>query len=211
VSNGVTTSRAEEWSYLVQDVDADGVATLHGHLTGFGAGLHHGDEAVPDEALARARATEERRIDRVVTLRLRMDGRLVDVQAGRFADALPHRLLALRLPPGPVERSAEWPLPDLVRTFAALLPSTAEIESQAMARLLEVHRVEEGVDAEIETTGWVRSPGGPAIHLSGSATWDAMRGGLVRRDLLARLTPSLPDPTRNPGSLHVRIERVQVG
>jgi len=207
-SDGRETLRAEEWSYLVRDLDIDGVATLEGRLTGFGIGAEVDGEPILEEQPGGWREAEESRLATPVTLRLGMDGRLVACSAPTFSDALPHQMLGLRIPAARVLPHDEWPIPELAHPFAELLPPELELEVQCTARLVEIHHRDAAIAAEIETTGALRARGGPAIHLSGMASWDAERGVLARRELQARFTPSTPDPEQNPGILYVELRLV---
>jgi len=207
-ANGRTSSRAEEWAWLVRDVDGDGVATLEGRLTGFGGGVAVDGVPAPDDDLATALAVERARADRVVVLRLGLDGGLVHLDAMAFDEALPHRLFALRVPVVPVVPHDEWPLPGLMRPFQGLLPGDADETSHAFGRLVEMSARDGQVVATLETTGSTRTATGPAVHVSGTAEWDAGRGGLLRREVVARFTPSAPDPEANPGTLSVTLWRV---
>lgn len=207
-AHGRVSSRAEEWAWLVRDVDRDGVATLEGRLGGFGGGVMVDGTPLPDDTLATAMAVERARADRVVTLRIGLEGRLVHIDAMPFADALAHRLLALRVPVVPVAPHDEWPLPGLLRPFRALLPADAEVSSHAVGRLVELSAVDTRVVATIETTGSLRTTAGPAVHVTGTARWDAGRGGVLHREISARFTPSVPDPDANPGALSVTLWRV---
>jgi hypothetical protein len=207
-SAGVDISRAEEWSYLVRDLDADGVATLEGRLTGFGTGAEVEGTSVPDERMESGRATERERMAAPITLRLGMDGRLVACSAATFSDSLVHCMLGLRIPPIRVLPHDEWAIPGLAQPFADLLPPDLELDVECTARLMELHHRDEALAAEIETTGALRARGGPAVHLSGMASWDAERGVLAHRELQARFTPSTPDPEQNPGILYTELHLV---
>ncbi|MBW2255072.1 MAG: hypothetical protein JRI25_10800 [Deltaproteobacteria bacterium] len=202
------TSRAEEWSYLVRDLDIDGVATLEGRLTGFGAGASMDGTPVPEEHMGAWQADEQERLASPVTLRLGLDGHLVACSVTTFSDSLPHRMLGLRIPPVRILPHDEWPIPGLANPFADLLPPEMEVDVACTARLVELHHHDARIAAEIETTGALRVRGGPAVHLSGMASWDAERGVLAHRELQARLTPSTPDPLQNPGILNIELHLV---
>jgi len=207
-SAGRIASRAEEWSWLVREVDLDGVATLEGRLTGFGGGVS--DDGVPrsDDELATALAVERARADRVVTLRMGLDGGLVHLDAMAFDEALPHRVFALRVPSVPVAPHDEWPLPGLMRPFQGLVPGDVDATTHGVGRLVELSAEDGRVVATIETTGSTRAAAGPAVHVSGTARWDTGRGGVLAREVVARFTPSAPDPHANPGTLSVTLWRV---
>lgn len=199
------TSRAEQWTYRVVDIDHNDVATLRGRLTGFGAGIaEDGSWDDDDDLFARARDAAPHE----VVLSLGSDGTLAGCSLAGFGPALPHRALAVRVPALPAAPHEEWPLPALAQPFADLLPSATPADSTATGRLIDIHRRDDVVVAMVETVGAVRLPAGPAVHLSGTATWDTARGALVDRFLSARFTPQAPDPASDPGRLTIHLARV---
>ncbi|MBT3221604.1 MAG: hypothetical protein HN348_21190 [Proteobacteria bacterium] len=208
-TQGVTVTRAEEWTYLVQELDNDNIATLSGHLTGFGAGAEVHDEPLPEAILADLRDEEESLANREATIRISMDGRLLWCSETDFARSLPHRLLALRLPTIPVVPHDEWSDPALTRLFASLLPLDLDIAVDGSARLMELHHHNEITMATIETQGSVRTqPGGPSLFFTGSALWDAERGIMAERTLESRFQPTITDPVKNPGLLRLTLTLV---
>ena len=205
----VSVSRAEEWTYVVQELDNSNVATLAGHLSGFGAGAEVRDEPLPEAILLELRDKEELRANRPITIRISMDGRLLWCSEQDFARSLPHRLLALPLPTIPVVAHDEWSDPALARVFAALLPLDLDIAVDGSARLMELHHHNEVTMATIETLGAVRTqPGGPSIFFTGSSLWDAERGIMAQRTLESRFQPSIPNPVINPGLLRLTLTLV---
>ena len=184
-------SRVEHWSYLVRDLD-EGIASLEGRLTAFGAGLTVDGLAVGADQLAAGEAEEIERLSALtVDLALAMDGR-VQITSGSWADRLPHRQLGLTLPEGAVSVGDDWPDPTAARPYADLLPMGLELEISATSRLEDVVLRDGLTQARIVTEGYVRpadtqQTGG--VFLEGAAWWDLRSGRLLERTL----TLTLPD------------------
>ena len=198
-----TYARIEEWSYVVRGLDRDGIATLAGRLTGFGAEVLVDDESLPESVIQAPLASERDRAAIGVTLRITMDGRLISCSENDFARALPHRLLALRVPVFPVLPTDEWPDPGLANSFAGLLPFNIETELDGSAQLMRVLSKRSMLKAAIESRGSIRVGGNPAVVLGGTATWNASAGALVRRQVDAWFLPSTLDSNDNPGLLQL--------
>jgi len=179
-------ARVEDWTYTVTGVDGRGVAELVGRLTAFGVALDQGGEALTEDRYARAREAErDRRGAEPVGLVLSMDGRLVDVAAGEWSDALPHHVLGLRLPESAVAPGASWPDPTLARPFADLWPPTVDLEVDGHHTLEGLYR-EAGVPLAKLVSQGAAGPGAgdlPPIRLEGEAWWDLRVGRLASRSL----------------------------
>ena len=179
-------TRVEEWQYEVTEVDLRGNALLEGRLTAFGVALDAHGEPIPEDRYLRARQAErDRRSAEPVTLTLSMDGRLVDLAAGPWSDALPHRLLGLRLPQQGVSPGDDWPDPTLARPFADLWPTAVDLEVDGRHALEGLYKVGGSPMAQVNSEG-AAGPGSgdlPPIRLSGSSWWDLRRGRLHSREL----------------------------
>jgi len=197
----MTTRRVEEWTYQVRALADDGVASLDGRLTGLGGGVEVDGEEVP-------LAVGDQSSEESVGLRLSMDGRLVWCGRRAFDRALPHRGLALRLPSLAVLPFDEWPDPGLARPFASLLPLDLDVEVEGSSRLVALARHGATTLATVDSRGMVSVRGGPRVSLSGTASWDAERGVLVRRQLTARYLSSRPGPGQDPGVLELELFEV---
>lgn len=171
-------TRTEEWSYQVVAF-IGGVATLRGQLTGVGVRLRRGDGPWED-----VRIVPE---GKDVEIRLSLDGRMLESTVREWGEALPHRLLALRLPSRPVAVGEAWSEPCAVRALATLLPPELPAELTGSARLLALDRSGDGVEARLETSSSARVPGELLLRQGGEAVWDAERGQLARRRVAAGL------------------------
>ena len=205
---GEERGRREHWSYLVRDLDDEGVLYLEGRLTGFGAGIVEGPP-VDEAALRAAEAAERERLSaQVLGLELSMDGRL-RVHRGDWGDTLPHRLLGLRLPVEPVAPGDEWSDPAAARPFADLLPVGVDLEVAATNRLEGIYDVDGRPAARISTRGAVRPTRrdlDSGIWVQGESWWDLQSGWLIERTLTLRM---LDMPADGPGELALRAERVE--
>jgi hypothetical protein len=163
-SPGGVQERGEEWTFRVLTVDDDDVAALVGRCSG---------DSTPEPS------------PEVVRLGLSSDGRLLSCSAVG-PRALTHRLLAMRLPTSDITVGSAWDDPDLARPFLDLFPAGTADRVSAEVRLAEVRQVGDDVHAVFVTEGAVGAALGGRIDLQGTATFDAPRGRLVRRDLTAR-------------------------
>ncbi len=204
-SGPIEVRRVEEWSYLVRELGRDGVAHLHGRLTGLGAQVEVHDRLLPapsvDEPLQAERAAAPG-----IELRLAMDGRILSCSASGFADRLPHLLLGLRLPADSILAGDEWADAALVRPFRDLLPVRLPVTSDGRSQVVGLQGHEGQTLARIESHGWVRAPGdGPSLALRGSSAWNADRGILETRRLDVTFLPDSADPVRDPGTLRCEL------
>ena len=202
-----TVLRVENWDYLVTEVRDDGVAVLEGELVALGAELSR-DGTPQYRGLDPARQVEQDRLgEQAVRLELAMDGRLVALDGLDWADALPHRLLALRLQEGEIEGGDRWPDPVLARPYASLMPVGLELTVEGYQMYDAMYQDGDQVLAHVTTRGAVRpdAMGAPEVHISGDAWWDTMDGVVERRDL----TVTLANVQGEPGDLSLRVERVR--
>ncbi len=209
---GVVRRRIERWAYQVVARDR-GVATLHGHLVGLGADER--PEQLSEEALQRMLSVQRGQGGAVV-LRLGVDGRLrpqpgLDCtavgDAGRecFGAQVGHRLLALPLPPDPVQHGASWRDADLGAPFAPLLPPGLDIAADGRCAVADIYADPDGAPrVDLRSTLLLRAQGGLALRAEGIATWDPLAGALQRRTLRARLGGGLGPPA---GALTLTLTR----
>lgn len=201
---GDALTRVEHWSYLVRDVDPQGIATLEGRLTGLGLERTEGGTREAEATLTPGTEQEKERLGAAtVTLTMAQDGRLVDLTGVGWADGLTHRLLALQLSPEPVERGARWPDPVLARPYADLVPVDVEVRVEGYETYDGFNAVGQ---AKVISTGRVAPvDGGPEIWLAGDARWDPQTGRLEQRELSAHMEML---KVQDPGVLTLRIERM---
>ncbi len=199
-------TRVEEWQYEVTQVDGRGDAWLEGRLTAFGVALDALGGPVDEDRYLRARQAErDRRSAEPVSLVLSMDGRLVDLAAGPWSDALPHRLLGLRLPQQGVSPGDDWPDPTLARPFADLWPPSVDLEVDGHHALSGLFRVDGAPMAKVHSEG-AAGPGAgdlPPIGLSGDSWWNLRLGRLHARDLAVDWETT---ETQGPGQLLLSLE-----
>lgn len=196
--------RIEHWDYLVRDVSSDGVATLEGRLVALGAEVLR-DGVALEAGLDEARAAEKARLG-LVTLEIARDGRLVSIEGLAWADALPHRLLALQLAGTEVLAGDSWPDPVLARPYATLMPVALDVTVEGYETFEGLYQVDEQILARLSTRGAVKSPemGAPEVWLSGETWWNPVDGVIESRTLSA----SLGNVRGEPGELSLSIERV---
>ncbi len=198
--------RVEEWTYEVTQVDNRGQALLVGQLSAFGVALDTQGRAVAESRYSRARQAErDRRSSEPVTLTLSMDGRLVELVAGSWSDALPHRLLGLRLPEFGVSPGDDWPDPTLARPFADLWPPSVDLEVNGRHGLEGLYRLGGAPMAKVLSQG-AAGPGSgdlSPIALEGEAWWNLRQGRLHARELQAQWETSA---SRGPGDLQLSLE-----
>lgn len=199
-------TRVEEWTYEVSAVDGRGDATLEGRLTAFGVALDAQGAALQEDRYHRAREAErDRRSAEPVTLTLSMDGRLVELSAGAWSDALPHRLLGLRLPEEAVDPGDDWPDPTLARPFADLWPPSVDLEVDGRHGLEGLYRLDGAPMAKVTSHG-AAGPGDgdlPPISLGGESWWDLRQGRLHSRVLDVNWETT---EAQGPGDLRLSLE-----
>ncbi|MCP4805080.1 MAG: hypothetical protein GY913_22475 [Proteobacteria bacterium] len=201
-----TVLRVEHWDYLVTEVRDDGVAVLDGELVALGAELIR-DGTPQYQGLDPARQDEQERLgEQAVHLELAMDGRLVAIEGLAWADALPHRLLALRLQDGETSGGDRWPDPVLARPYAHIMPVGLELTVEGYEMYDGLYQEAEMVLAHVTTRGAVRpdAMGAPEVWISGDAWWDTMEGVVERRSLVV----TLANVQGEPGDLTLSVERV---
>lgn len=191
-----TVVRQEQWHYLVRSIDDQGVFTLEGQIASVEASILRDGVPLEDAALAAALVEEQARLElNPVVLRLSIDGRIDRLEAGAWSDALPHRMLALRLPPEPVEPGARWADTETAHSFALVAPPGLELSVAGEHRLetLAWHRLGRQhlrdrmayLAADIDTQAIVRPEDArvPAIDIEGRAEWNLDAGRLATRSL----------------------------
>ncbi len=193
-----TVVREETWSYLVRRVDSQGTATLEGRLQELDAAILNAGTPLEASAMAAAIDAERQRLGpQPVTMTLSLDGRVDRLEARDWADALPHRLLALQLPVGPVRVGDRWTDAETARSYARLVPAAEEVRFTGTHRLeqlaLNRHLGTSGnlltaprhLDAEISTEALVLPEDArfPAVELEGISQWNLDAGRLDERVL----------------------------
>jgi hypothetical protein len=204
-SDGQVHSRLEHWDYAVSSLDQDR-SLLRGRLQALGAEvLLEGEPSTL--GLDEAREAEKARLATPVELTLAMDGRLVELRGAGWADALPHRLLALQLDHGAVEPGTRWPDPVVARPYAELLPPQVDVVVEGYETFEGLFEIDGRIYARIATRGAVRpvEPSVPGVWISGEAWWDVQAGQLDRRELRVTL-----DDEGEPGVLELAIERLPI-
>jgi hypothetical protein len=188
--------RVEVWHYLVRRVDDQGTFSLEGHLESLDATIVAGGVPVDEAALAEAVSEERARLEQGrLSLSLSIDGRIDQLEAGTWSDALSHRLLALRFPAEPIPPGERWNDAETARAFTGLIPPGVEQDVTGTQRLEQLvwHPVssrplvrERILVAEIETQAMVRPEDArlPALDIQGQARWDLEAGHLLSRDLV---------------------------
>ncbi len=214
-----TVVREELWHYLVRRVDDEGTFTLEGHIESLDASIVSGGIPVDGEALDAALAEEWARLEtEPVTLSLSLDGRIDHLEAPSWSDALPHRLLALRLPAGPVAPGSRWNDAETARAFTRLIPPGLEIDVAGTHRLERLEWQQSsrrhpalgraGLVAELDTEAMVRPDDAriPTLDIHGTAHWNLDAGHLADRSLFV-VERGGTDPEQS-GSLQVELEWV---
>ncbi len=174
----LSVTREEHWSYLVRDVDADGVAYLEGRLTAFGV------QGV--EGAAEAQEAEEARLSEApVALSLAMDGRLVDLHGQSWGDQLVHRMLAVKLSETAVTVGDAWEDPAVVRPLVDVLPVGVDVALEASQTFEGLYARGGRVQTRLRTRAALSADRAelPGIWVQGDAWWDLQDGQLASRTL----------------------------
>lgn len=170
--------REEHWTYLVRDVDAEGVAYLEGRLTAFGVqGVEDADEA--------REAEEARLAEAPVGLSLAMDGRVVDLHGQSWGDQLVHRVLAVKLADVAVTVGDSWEDPAVVRPLVDVLPVGVDVALEASQTFEGLYARGGRVQARVRTRAALSADRAelPGIWVQGDAWWDLQAGQLASRTL----------------------------
>jgi hypothetical protein len=178
--------RTEHWTYLVREVNEQGVALLEGRLTGFGAVLRLDDVVVPDVELLLAQTKERERLQEArVWVSLGMDGRLHGVDGLPWEDTLSHHLLGIYFPSDALVVGERWSDPGAISPYVQLVAPQVAILPTAHQQLISIEAEEGVVFAEIESEGAVILGGEevPRLILRGRAQWDLVSGALETRRL----------------------------
>jgi hypothetical protein len=194
VQGSETVVRQETWTYLVRDVDDLGTSTLEGRIVDLEARIEEDGEVIdPDRVHGAVAAERDRLAADPVAFTLSMEGRIATIDAPSWADGLPHRLLGLLLPTGPVHEGDRWPDPAAGRPFVDLVPAGLAVDVNGAQRLQALawtgHRHgwrQRGpwhLDAAISTEAIVRPEDArlPTMVLAGDATWNLDLGRLESR------------------------------
>lgn len=186
--------RVEHWEYLVRDVDDRGVASLEGRLSGMGLRVERPEAPLSDALLTEATELEKARAGaRPIRLNIAMDGRLVSIDGPDWADALPHRLIALQLSDDPVLPGDRWPDPAVARPYADLVPVELEVRVEGYQAFEGLFSREGQAQALIRTEGAVEVEDGPALRIAGESWWEPQSGRLRERTLVVT-----PDDGQTP-------------
>lgn len=200
-----STRRVERWTYLVRDVDDQGVATLEGSLNALGVEHIVQGQVTPEPMLALALAEEKERLSQdSVNIQLAMDGRLIGVTGVPWSDSLSHRLLGLQLSGEGITEQSTWPDPVLARPYADLLPMSLDVEVSGSHTVAGLYDDQGELRLSLVSEGLVRSTsGGPQVELQGQSWWDPQTGRLVSRTLTAQIGNL---STTDPGTLEIGLE-----
>ena len=198
--------RVEQWTYLVREVDPDGVAQLEGRLTGLGATQTTSDGppiAMSDDEFASERS---RLAQSPITLRLAMDGRLGSLPQGDWADTLPHRLLGLQFPEHPIQPGDRWPNPALARPFSNFLPAETVREMGATVQFVGLFQGE-ALLAQFRSKGQITAETALApltLALDGESWWEPETGQLRERWIRGELRQG-EDPVSGRLEIHLEL------
>jgi hypothetical protein len=211
-----TVLRDELWHYLVRRVDDRGTYSLEGRLEALDASIVSDGVPLDPAALAPAIDEELARLE-PISLSLSLDGRMDQLEAGSWSDALPHRLLALRLPSEPVQAGSRWNDAETARSFTSLIPAARDLDVAGTHRLEELrwHRgsrrpwaARGELVAVVSTEAMVRPDDArfPTLDIQGSTSWDLEAGRLLQRSLFI-CERGGTDPDQS-GSLQIEMEWV---
>jgi len=191
-----TAVREEVWHYLVRSVDDQGTFILEGHLESLDASITADGVPVEVDAMASALDDERSRLAQSdLTLSLSLDGRMDRLEAADWTDALPHRLLALRLPAEPVLPGSRWNDTETARPFTRLIPTGFELDIAGTHRLEQLRWQRDArlslrpgrprLVAELDTQALLRPEDAriPALDIHGATSWDLEAGRLATRSL----------------------------
>ncbi len=196
-----TIERQESWTYLVRAVDGRGNYALEAHITHLDASISHAGQRILESELKQAIAQERIRLDlSPVHLHLSMDGRMDSIEASRWSDTCPHRLLALLLPAHPILPGARWADPATARPLSHFTPSDVELKVSGTQQMKDLrwnrHRGKHAIsalpthlDAEIHTSAVVLPDDArfPAIEIDGDTEWNLDKGLMDHRWISIRL------------------------
>jgi len=220
--DGDAVTRREEWRYLVRSADEKGSFAMEGHFVTLGASITHDEKSLGDAAIRTPLRTERERLGaETVRFTLSLDGRMDDVDAGTWSDAMVHRLLNLRLPVDPIRIGEQWPDPSVARPFSDPIPSTILVQVSGTQRLTSIssthHRAKSlfgpdsppHIHAIIETSAAVLPEDArfPAMDIEGRTEWDLAAGVLEHRTLDVHQRGG--DTTGESGNLHLEGWRVE--
>ncbi len=191
-----TAVREEVWHYLVRSIDDQGTYVLEGHLESLDASIVADGAPVAPGTVLDAIERERARIEEdQLTMTLSLDGRIDQLEAPSWADALPHRLLALRLPAEPLAPGTRWNDTETARPFARLIPAGFDMDVAGTHRLTELSWQRDGgtvlrsgrprLLAELDTQAMLRPEDAriPTLDIQGSSSWELEAGRLHHRSL----------------------------
>ncbi|MCB9680177.1 MAG: hypothetical protein H6733_01795 [Alphaproteobacteria bacterium] len=202
-------TRAEDWTYVATDLDPSGVIHLEGKLVGLGTQVTADGHDVDARRLDAARAVAARQTPEEVFLDLRLSGRIVACSLADFAQALPHRLMAVHFPAAGVRPGDTWPDPGLARAFAPVLPLDQDVRTSTQATLSDVASADAGLRCTLAHTAQLQVGAiGPAIEVVATTTWDTDPGALTRRSVEARWRPDVGADGRAIGTLTAELSRL---
>jgi hypothetical protein len=198
--------REEHWSYLVKEVDAEGVTLLEGRLTGFGS-MYRGQTGVVERALIEEAEDQERtRLEGArVWVRLSQDGQVQGVEGLSWEDSLSHTLLGLGIQKNAVSPGDTWSDPAMIFPFLNLVSSRVAVLPSGTQSLLNLGS-QESVFADIQSEGSLvlGDEDVPHLVLQGQVRWDLQQGVIDSRQIVL----SLRQYDSNFGSrLFLEIER----
>lgn len=203
--------REEHWTYLVDSVDAAGMAQLSGRLSAFGVARNDPTGHPSDVDIQPAQEAEQERLSQhVVVLHLSAEGRLARIDGLDFNDSLPHRLLSLKLPARALLPGDQWADPALARPYANLLPAESVVSVEGHQTYQGLHRYQGDLQALLESHGEViaaTEQGLSSLVLQGRSWWDPDPGVLSWRTLEGELVQS---DRSGSGHIQIQIELLEI-
>jgi hypothetical protein len=182
--------REEHWSYLVKEVDTQGVTLLEGRLTGFGT-MFQSQGTVTDQAMIdRAEGQERARLESIrVWVRLSQDGQVQGVEGLPWEDSLSHTLLGLGVQKNAVSPGDVWSDPAMVFPFLNLVSSRVAVLPSGSLSLKDLGD-QDTPFAKIISEGSLvlGNEEVPHLVLHGEVLWDLQQGVLESRQIVLSLS-----------------------
>lgn len=182
--------REEHWSYLVKEVDTQGVTLLEGRLTGFGT-MYRSQGVVIDQAMIdRAEDQERARLEGLrVWVRLSQDGQVQGVEGLPWEDSLSHTLLGLGVQNNAVSPGDVWSDPAMIFPFLNLVSSRVAVLPSG-SQSLKYLGGEDTPFASIQSEGSLvlGNEEVPQLVLHGEVLWDLQQGVMESRQMVLSLS-----------------------
>jgi hypothetical protein len=182
--------REEHWSYLVKDVDPQGLTLLEGRLTGFGT-MYRSEGGVIDRTVIDAAEAKERaRLESArVWVRLSQDGQVQGVEGLSWEDSLSHTLLGLGVQKNEVSPGDVWSDPAMIFPYLNLVSSRVAVLPSGSQALMSLGG-EDTQFAEIQSEGSLvlGDEEVPHLTLKGEVLWDLQQGTIESRQIVLSLS-----------------------